>query len=466
MTGRGPAGLGAGLAAAMAARGAWCWPRGAGFREGAAALALLTLLTAARSASGSNLHVSITARDAGAAVTRASTPTGAPAAVCAASMVCERPCAEALALNLTRAWSASGSGSAALYSAPPSNATACPVYSCAGSNCSWTSSCADLAAKLAFNGSVATATGAGGALLLSIRPSPTNRSELVVTRHRTSYWNANKSRYEYGGASGVVPTSYSSLSCDLAYARGGADFLLDRDECASRPCLNGGRWHAAGSCRDSFIDAQVQAQQYRCNCSVGYSGARCEKEEATRWCPYTHDGDCDEGYGCAQGTDVADCEHGLRSATALPADDVANPFALVDGRNESAWRGTARRLTVDLGSTTCLGNLSVQWAGKSGLVTYNISTSRDGVTFAPPRVLKFAAAGFYGYRERLDSAVLNTRVRSLRLDLHAGTPSEQGLREVSWTTSATARPAPFAPRPVRRALLTSQANPGSLYRCC
>ena len=48
------------------------------------------------------------------------------------------------------------------------------------------------------------------------------------------------------------------------------------------------------------------------------------------------------------------------------------------------------------------------------------------------------------------------------------------VRELTGATETTfrdaqktlaARPAPFASRPVRRALLMSQVNPGSLYRC-
>ena len=55
---------------------------------------------------------------------------------------------------------------------------------------------------------------------------------------------------------------------------------VNRDECASRPCLNG------GACRD-------QVDGYSCSCSTGFAGRHCEQDlDECESNPCKHGGEC------------------------------------------------------------------------------------------------------------------------------------------------------------------------------
>ena len=66
-------------------------------------------------------------------------------------------------------------------------------------------------------------------------------------------------------------------------------------------------------------------------------------------------------------------------------------------------------------------------------------------------------------------AALEPRVSAVGVFGHCTTSRDAVVHksaEHSWMTFApSARPAPFASRPVQRTLLTQQVNPGSLYHC-
>ncbi|XP_023557423.1 protein crumbs homolog 2 [Octodon degus] len=98
----------------------------------------------------------------------------------------------------------------------------------------------------------------------------------------------------YGGAHATLPGVFSfrhaaGFLCRCPAGFEGDDCSVDVDECASRPCVNGGR------CQDL-------PDGFQCYCSVGYTGLTCEEDvDECLSEPCLHGGTCDDtvaGYTC------------------------------------------------------------------------------------------------------------------------------------------------------------------------
>ncbi|XP_004849460.1 protein crumbs homolog 2 isoform X2 [Heterocephalus glaber] len=98
----------------------------------------------------------------------------------------------------------------------------------------------------------------------------------------------------YGGAQATLPGAFSfrhaaGFLCRCPAGFEGDDCSVDVDECASGPCLNGGR------CQDL-------PSGFQCHCPDGYTGLKCEEDVSECLSePCLHGGTCDDtvaGYTC------------------------------------------------------------------------------------------------------------------------------------------------------------------------
>ncbi|XP_033614877.1 protein crumbs homolog 2 [Fukomys damarensis] len=98
----------------------------------------------------------------------------------------------------------------------------------------------------------------------------------------------------YGGAQATLPGAFSfrhaaGFLCRCPAGFEGDDCSVDVDECASGPCLNGGR------CQDL-------PSGFQCHCPDGYTGLACEEDvDECLSGPCLHGGTCDDtvtGYTC------------------------------------------------------------------------------------------------------------------------------------------------------------------------
>nr|XP_051711281.1 protein crumbs homolog 2 isoform X1 [Oryctolagus cuniculus] len=124
----------------------------------------------------------------------------------------------------------------------------------------------------------------------------------------------------YGGAQAAFPGAFSfrhaaGFLCHCPPGFAGADCSVDMDECASRPCLHGGR------CQDL-------PSGFRCHCPDGFAGVTCEEDvDECLSEPCLHGGRCEDavaGYSCWcpeawGGPDCAVRLTGCRGHTCPPA---------------------------------------------------------------------------------------------------------------------------------------------------
>ena len=117
---------------------------------------------------------------------------------------------------------------------------------------------------------------------------------------------------------------YGGPNCELDIGcpggRSGSDCAEDIDECASRPCRNGGR------CLDSTTHGPVALGLYQCECTAGWFGPNCERDvNECDSSPCTNGGTCSERPGqveydcrCPLGFSGQNCDEDLHACDSNP----------------------------------------------------------------------------------------------------------------------------------------------------